>query len=118
VSGKNFPKRLNVVYLPPLLNIMDVRVLKEDQKSLELEISGIDQSVLQVIQQELLTDENVSFAAFNKPHPLLKTQKMSLIMKTGKPRQALQLACDKAYSKAKALEESITKALEQYGGSV
>jgi DNA-directed RNA polymerase subunit L len=96
---------------------MDVKVLKEDQKSLELEVSGVDQSVLQIIQHELLADENVSFAAFNKPHPLLKTQKMSLIVKSGKPRKVLQSACDKAYAKAKQLEDSISKALEQHGGA-
>jgi DNA-directed RNA polymerase subunit L len=91
---------------------MEVRVVKEDEKSLELEVSGVDQSVLQVIQQELLTDENVEFAAYNKPHPLLKTLKMSLVVREGKPRKIFQIACQKAAAKAKQLEESISKSLE------
>ncbi len=95
---------------------MEVKVVREDQKRLDLEILDADQSVLQIIQQELLADERVEFAATNKPHPLLNRQTMSLIVKEGKPRKAFQAACDKALAKAKELEDSVVKTLQENVG--
>ncbi|MEM3860455.1 MAG: RpoL/Rpb11 RNA polymerase subunit family protein [Candidatus Micrarchaeaceae archaeon] len=85
--------------------------MKEDQTHLELEMSDVDQSVLQIIQQELLKDDKVEFAAMNRPHPLLKTYKMSIITKEGNPRVIFKSACGRALEKSKVLEEEVIKAL-------
>ncbi|MEM0116931.1 MAG: RpoL/Rpb11 RNA polymerase subunit family protein [Conexivisphaerales archaeon] len=90
---------------------MDVKIVKEDQRSLDLEIINVDQSVLQIVQEELLMDNNVEFAAYSKPHPLLKSQTLSLIVKTGDPKKVFKDACTRAIKKAKRLEEDIAGAL-------
>jgi len=90
---------------------MEVKVVKEDQKSLDLEISNIDQSILQIVQEELLSDDSVEFAAFSKPHPLLRVQTLSLIVKTGNPKKVFANACIRAVDKAKQLQDDIAKLL-------
>ena len=94
---------------------MEIRVLKEDEHNLEIEVSGIDQSLLQIVQQELLTNNNVEFAAFNKPHPLLKTQTLSLIVKSGNPRNVFREACEQALGKARELQDAIYDSLSLEG---
>lgn len=94
---------------------MEVKIIKEDQKSLELEISDVDQSVLQIVQEELLSDDNVEFAAYSKPHPLLKTQNLSLIVKNGEPRSVFKKACARAADKAKQLEDDLIRSLSLNG---
>ncbi len=67
---------------------MQVKVIKEDSSSLEIDVTGADQSLLQIIQEELLNDKRVAFAAYNKPHPLLKNQTMRIAVKEGIPRRS------------------------------
>jgi DNA-directed RNA polymerase subunit L len=94
---------------------MEVKVVKEDQRSLDIEISNVDQSILQIVQEELLSDDNVEFAAFSKPHPLLKAQTLSLIVKAGNPKTVFTSACNRAVEKVKQLQDDITKLLSVNG---
>jgi len=38
---------------------MQVKIIKEDSASLEIDVTGADQSLLQIIQDELLSDKRV-----------------------------------------------------------
>ena len=90
---------------------MLVRIFKEDLNSLEIGISGADQSLLNIIQEELLSDGRVSFAAYNKPHPLLKDQTMRIKVIEGNPKKVFGEGCEKAAEKAKKAAALLNKVM-------
>ncbi len=92
---------------------MQVKIIKEDSNSLEIDVTGADQSLLQIIQEELLRDERVSFAAYNKPHPLLKNQIMRIAVKEGDPKKVFGDGCEKAVEKTKKTITLLSKVMER-----
>ena len=92
---------------------MQVRIIKEDSTSLEIGVTGADQSLLQIIQEELLGDKRVSFAAYNKPHPLLKDQTMRIAVKEGDPKKVFSEGCDKAVERTKKTIQLLGKVMER-----
>ena len=92
---------------------MQVRILKEDSTSLEIDVTGADQSLLQIIQEELLSDKRVSFAAYNRPHPLLKDQTMRIAVKEGDPKKIFSEGCGKAVERTKKTIQLLGKVMER-----
>jgi DNA-directed RNA polymerase subunit L len=92
---------------------MQVRIIKEDSTSLEIGVTGADQSLLQIIQEELLRDKRVSFAAYNKPHPLLKDQTMRIAVKEGDPKKVFSESCEKAVERTKKTIQILGKVMER-----
>ena len=92
---------------------MQVKIIKEDSTSLEIDVTGADQSLLQIVQEELLDDRRVAFAAYNKPHPLLKNQTMRVVVRDGDPKKAFSDACDKAASRSKETISLLGKIMER-----
>ena len=92
---------------------MQVRIVKEDHSSLEIDVTGADQSLLQIVQEELLQDKRVVFAAYNNPHPLLKNQIMRIAVKEGDPRKVFDEGCEKAVEKAKKTIVLLGKVIER-----
>jgi DNA-directed RNA polymerase subunit L len=92
---------------------MQVRIIKEDSTSLEIDVTGADQSLLQIIQEELLSDKRVSFAAYNRPHPLLKDQTMRIAVKEGDPKKIFSEGCEKAVERTKKTIQLLGKVMER-----
>jgi len=92
---------------------MQIKIVKEDSSSLEIDVTGADQSLLQIIQEELLSDKRVSFAAYNKPHPLLKNQTMRVAVNEGDPKEVFGEACEKAVAKTKETIALLGKTMER-----
>jgi DNA-directed RNA polymerase subunit L len=92
---------------------MQVRIIKEDSTSLEISVTGADQSLLQIIQEELLSDKRVTFAAYNKPHPLLKEQTMRIAVKGGDPKKVFSESCEKAVERTKKTIMLLGKVMER-----
>ena len=92
---------------------MQVRIIKEDSASLEIDVTGADQSLLQIIQEELLSDKRVSFAAYNRPHPLLKDQTMRIAVKEGDPKKVFSEGCEKAVERTKKTILLLGKVMER-----
>jgi DNA-directed RNA polymerase subunit L len=90
---------------------MLIKVIKADSTNLEVDVSGIDQSLLQIVQEELLNDKRVTFAAFNKPHPLLKNQTMRLAVKEGDPKKIFGEGCERGVEKAKKTVMLLSKVM-------
>ncbi len=74
---------------------MDVKILKENDRELELEITG-DKTIAVLLKAYLVQDENVDFAAFSQGHPLEGKTKLYLRVKSGSPRDALKAAVERA----------------------
>ena len=92
---------------------MQVKVIKEDSSSLEIDVTGADQSLLQIIQEELLNDRRVAFAAYNKPHPLLKNQTMRISVREGNPKKVFSESCEKAVARTKETITLLGKIMER-----
>jgi DNA-directed RNA polymerase subunit L len=92
---------------------MQVRIIKEDSTSLEIDITGADQSLLQIIQEELFNDKRVAFAAYNRPHPLLKDQTMRIAVKEGNPKKVFSEGCEKAVERTKKTILLLGKVMER-----
>jgi DNA-directed RNA polymerase subunit L len=92
---------------------MQVKIVKEDTTSLEIDVIGADQSLLQIVQEELLSDKRVKFAAYNKPHPLLKNQTMRLAVREGSPKKIFGEGCEKAVEKTREAIALLGKTMER-----
>ncbi len=92
---------------------MQVKILKEDSTSLEIDVTGADQSLLQIIQEELLNDRRVAFAAYNRPHPLLKNQTMRIAVKEGDPKKVFSEGCEKAVQRTRETITLLGKVMER-----
>ncbi len=92
---------------------MQVKIIKEDSSSLEIDVAGADQSLLQIIQEELLDDKRVAFAAYNKPHPLLKNQTMRISVREGDPKKIFSEGCEKAIERTRKTITLLSKVTER-----
>lgn len=92
---------------------MQVKIIKEDSRSLEIDVTGADQSLLQIIQEQLLSDKRVTFAAYNRPHPLLKNQTMRVAVNQGNPKEVFSESCEKAVEKTKKTLTLLGKVMER-----
>ena len=72
---------------------MELKVLKEEKNTLELEIKGEGHSFCNALKAELWNDEHVRIAAYKIEHPLVGVPKL-LVETDGKetPRKALSAA--------------------------
>ncbi len=61
---------------------MDVKILVNDKKTLEFEMTGVDQTIPRLIVEKLNADSNVEFAAYKQEHPLASNP--TIIVKTKK----------------------------------
>jgi len=71
---------------------MELKVVKEDEKTLVLELKGQNTTLTSLIKDELWNDKNVSEAAQIKEHPYLSEPKVFVKVKRGKPITALKKA--------------------------
>ncbi|MDN5358698.1 MAG: DNA-directed polymerase subunit [Candidatus Diapherotrites archaeon] len=74
---------------------MEVKILKENDKELELEVKG-DKTIAVLVKAYLVQDERVDFAAFAQEHPLEGKTKLYLRVKEGSPRDVLKSAVERA----------------------
>lgn len=91
---------------------MELRVIKEDEKTLFLETPGETYTLTNTIREELWEDKNVSEAADVKEHPYLAQPKIFVKVSKGSPRAALEKAAERVAEKAREFKEEFKKALK------
>jgi len=57
--------------------------VREEGKTLEMEISGEGHTLLNLLQSSLLTESNVKMAGSSKPHPLMDRSVFYVTLKRG-----------------------------------
>ena len=73
---------------------MTVRILrKESPASLELEMPGVDETILEPLKQKLLEDGDVVVASYTMGHPLLEHPRFYLKVSKGGAMPTLRKAC-------------------------
>ncbi|HSQ53616.1 MAG TPA: DNA-directed RNA polymerase subunit L [Acidobacteriota bacterium] len=96
---------------------MKIKVLKQTDNELKLEIEGEGHSLLNLLQKALLEDDNIAMAGYDVPHPLFdrgilyvqtkdKQNPEDVVKEAVKKVQALNKDFDKSFKKAsKAYKE-------------
>lgn len=74
---------------------MEINVVKQDDKTLILELPEETVTVTNVLRSELWEDQNVGEAAAIKEHPYLANPKIFVKTTRGKPQTALDKAADR-----------------------
>jgi DNA-directed RNA polymerase subunit L len=92
---------------------MDLKVVKEDEKTLILELKGESISFANLIGDELWNDKSVSEAAHIKEHPYLSEPKVFVKVNKGSPRTALEKAATRIEDQAKEFKEEFKRALKK-----
>ena len=93
---------------------MKIKVLKQTDNELKVEIEGSGHGVCNLLQKKLLEDETVEQAGYDVPHPLASNPVIYVRMKgDGKPQKALldaaEKACESNREFGKALEDALKK---------
>jgi len=94
---------------------LQLRVLKRAPGELKIEIAGEGHTLCNLLESVLLEDEDVEFAGYGIPHPLISNPVISIHTKNGKkPEEALKEAVEKILQRGKELAEEFNKALEEW----
>ncbi|MEM2963086.1 MAG: DNA-directed RNA polymerase subunit L [Candidatus Anstonellales archaeon] len=88
---------------------MEIKVIKEEENYLELEVGGEDISVLNAIREIALEDEDVEFASCTQEHPEVGNLKLIVRTKSKDPAKVLANAAKKLADQAKKFKQDIKK---------
>lgn len=92
---------------------MQLKVLKEDEKTLLLELGRETVSFANLLRDELWNDKSVSEAAHIKEHPFLSQPKIFVKTDRGSPRVALEKAATRIVDKSKEFKEEFKRAMKK-----
>jgi len=95
---------------------MEVKLLKKDKNSIELEIIGEDETLLEPLKQKLLEDPDVQIATFLTGHLLLENPKLYVKVKDGKPQAAFKRASKALSNEFEELKDIVDKKLSKKPG--
>lgn len=92
---------------------MRIKILKETENELKLEIEEVGHTLCNLLQKELLKNEKVDIAGYDVPHPL--TSKAIIFVRTkekAKPRKILEEAVKQIQKQNKEFRKAFEKALK------
>ena len=92
---------------------MELKVVKEDEKTLSVELKGETVSLTNLIRKELWSDKNVVEAAQIKEHPYLAEPKVFVKVSRGSPKTALKKASDRIASQLTEFREKFKSGLKR-----
>lgn len=94
---------------------VEVRLLTKDDKSLEVEVVGENETLLNLLKQRLLQNRDVANASFLIGHPLLDQPKLFVQVRKGKPEAAVKAAAKDLREELDKFETEFLKAARQGG---
>jgi DNA-directed RNA polymerase subunit L len=93
---------------------MKVKVLKETDTELKIEIEGAGHGVCNLLQKKLLENKDVDQAGYDVPHPLASSPVIYVRMKNGiPPKQALLDAAQEARESNQEFSKALQAVLKQ-----
>lgn len=69
---------------------MELKTLEQEDKQLKLEVVGEDDTILNLIKEELLEDDDVVVATYNRRHPQLDNPHIKVEVNKGDPAKKLR----------------------------
>jgi len=77
-----------------------VNVVKQEGNYMEMEFSGEGHTLLNLLQESLLEEEDVEMAGYSKPHPLMDRSKLFVRLRKGEDHlDAVKRAVERADGK-------------------
>lgn len=93
---------------------MQLRVLEKTPNELRIEVEGEGHTFCNLLESVLLEDDEVEFAGYNIPHPLISNPVIAIRTKGDKkPEEALSEAIEKILQRGRELSEEFNKALKE-----
>ena len=93
---------------------MKINVVRQEGGYMEMEFSGEGHTLLNLLQESLLEDENVEMAGYSKPHPLMDRSKLFVRLRKGENHlDAVKKAVEKADGKLDEFLEGFEKSLAE-----
>ena len=87
---------------------MKVKILKQTDNELKIEIEGAGHGICNLLQKKLLENKNVDQAGYDVPHPLASSPVIYVRMKgKAKPKDALLEAAQEARESNKSFGEAL-----------
>jgi DNA-directed RNA polymerase subunit L len=94
---------------------MKVKVLKQTDNELKIEVEGAGHSLLNLLQKTLLEDDNIEMAGYHVPHPLFDRGILYVHTKEKqKPETVVREAAKKVHGLNKEFKKSFKKASKAY----
>jgi DNA-directed RNA polymerase subunit L len=92
---------------------MKVKILKQTDNELKIEIEGAGHGICNLLQKKLLENKNVDQAGYDVPHPLASNPVIYVRMKgKSKPKDALLEAAQEAREENQAFGEALATVLK------
>jgi DNA-directed RNA polymerase subunit L len=88
--------------------------VKQEGGYMEMEFSGEGHTLLNLLQESLLEEENVEMAGYSKPHPLMDRSKLFIRLRKGEEHlDAVKRAVERADGKLDEFLEEFEKSLAE-----
>ena len=92
---------------------MKIKILKQTDNELKIELEGAGHGVCNLLQKKLLENKDVDQAGYDVPHPLANIQVIYVRMKgTAKPKDALLEAAQGARETNQAFGKALKAVLK------
>ncbi|MFH0736994.1 MAG: DNA-directed RNA polymerase subunit L [Candidatus Micrarchaeota archaeon] len=88
---------------------MDAKVLSNEKNTLEMELTGMDQSLAQLLAEKLNQEKDVEFASYKVEHPLLGNPKLYVRTKKGEPAKLVLEKLDEMKKELLGFKEQFTQ---------
>ncbi|MEM1556030.1 MAG: DNA-directed RNA polymerase subunit L [Candidatus Bathyarchaeia archaeon] len=94
---------------------VQLKVLEKKQNEVVIEIDGEGHTLCNLLESVLLEDDEVEFAGYTIPHPLVGKPILRVRTKGNKePKDALREALIKIIERGRALKEEFERTLKEY----
>lgn len=93
---------------------MKINITKQEKGYIEFEISGEGHTLLNLLQDSLLTDSNVQLAGYSTPHPLMDRSRLFIKLNKGDDvLGTLKKAAENADTKLNEFVDKFEKSLSE-----
>lgn len=92
---------------------MEIRTIDSSKETLEIEVLGENETLLNPLKVKLLGDEDVELAEYIIEHPFLSTPKIYIRTKKGEPLAALKRALKALHKEYKDLDSALDAAVPE-----
>jgi len=73
---------------------MELKTIRKTKKELEIELTGVNETVLNPITEVLLKNKDIEYASYLSDHPESKKRKLYIRIKGGKKVEPVKLLLD------------------------
>jgi DNA-directed RNA polymerase subunit L len=97
---------------------MKLKIVKMDESGLEISFGGEGHTLLNLLQNSLLENEEVNMAGYSKPHPLMDRSSLYVKMKVNKsPLKAVVKAVEYSEKLVNTFLEEFKTCIEEHKGN-